>query len=185
MRLARFDPNAISEFDASYGGFFRSFGAMLVCLPMYAVILLGERQMEIAGAVLTKRAAVSIFAFYATEGISYIVDWLSFPLAMLAISPLIGTNQRYVPFIVAYNWGTCLVFALLAAPYLLYLAGMPLGAFLFLYYVGTIFALIYRWRIARDGLAVSGLTATGVVILDVLLGVLLTVIAAKFRAASI
>ena len=184
-RLARFDPEAMGEFDTSYHGFFLSFGAMIVCLPMYAIILLGERRMELTAAAAAKIAASSETTFYLTQGVSYLIDWLSLPLAMLMISPLIGTNQRYVPFIVAYNWGTCLVFATLFVPYLFYLSGVAsFNAFLLLYYAGTIFSLVYRWRIARDGLQVPGITATGIVILDVLLGVVLTLVADKLRGVQ-
>jgi hypothetical protein len=183
-RVARFDKDAIAEFDATYGGFYRSFAAMFVCLPLYLLILIAERRIDLLGAARANARVSTSFDYYAIEGISYLAGWLMLPLAMLAISPLIGTNARYVPFVVAYNWGTCVVFAVLAVPYVLYLAGaLPANGILFVFYIAQVFGLVYRWRIARDGLQVSAFTASGIVILDVVLGLLLTVVSARLRGA--
>jgi hypothetical protein len=189
IRVARFDRSAMGDFDHSFEGFFRSFAGIVLCLPIYAVILFAERRIamdasarlpDLAGAGLPPPDA----AFYAVEGLTYLLDWLAFPLAMIGIARLIGAGARYVPYIIAYNWSGCLVLAATMIPYAIYLAGLiSLTGVIVLYYPVAVFTLVYRWRIARDGLQITPMTATGIVIFDFLLSVFVALLAARLRGA--
>jgi len=186
-RVARFDSKAISEFDRSFEGFFRSFFAVVLCAPLYIIVLMAER--NVAADVATQMPSMGISpiselstAVFLIEGIAYLASWAVFPLAMIGITQLIGTGQRYVPFVIAYNWSACIVLAITVVPYIVYLAGvLPLALLLILYYPITIFALVYRWRIARDALETTPWNAAGVVIFDVLLSILIAVLAGWVR----
>ena len=102
------------------------------------------------------------------------MNWLALPLAMIAIVPLLGASRRYVPFIVAYNWCTCIVFTAMLVPYIAYLLGLAsLTGVVILYYAVTVFVVSFRWRVARYGLEIPPFTAAGIVILDLLLSVLI------------
>jgi hypothetical protein len=177
--MAMFKTNTIGEFDVSYEGFFRSFAAMLIAAPLYPLIVIGERMIVIQATAIEQGARLMgiqglTLAYCLIEAGSYVASWLLFPLVMVFIAKLIGAGARYVPFIVAYNWGTCIVLAVTAAMHLLHLAGIAtLQTTAFLYYPVVGFALAYRWWIARQALEVPGWTAAGVVILDVLLSVFL------------
>ncbi|HET7334116.1 MAG TPA: hypothetical protein VFI93_03290 [Rhizomicrobium sp.] len=189
VEMARFRDDPIDRFDHTYEGFFRSFVAMVVAAPLYPLIVAGERSL-VTEAAQTQGGAQG-FVLHAVnlpyciiEAISYTAGWILFPLVMIFIARLVGASARYVPYIVAYNWGSCLVFVLTALMHLLHLAGvLPLAATSFLYFPITMFALAYRWRIARLGLQVPGTTATGVVILDVLLSVFIAVSAGSLQGA--
>lgn len=187
VEMARFRGDPIDSFDHSYEGFFRSFAAMIVAAPLYPLIVAGERSivMEAAraqGATQSLALHAINLPYCVIEGFSYVAGWVIFPLVMMFIARLIGASARYVPYIVAYNWGTCLVFALTALMHVLHLAGvMPLEVTSFLYFPVTAFALAYRWRIARLGLQVPGTTAAGIVILDVLISVFIAVSAGSLQ----
>lgn len=44
-RVARFDKDAMGDFDQSFEGFFRSFIGIVLCAPIYLLVLLAERRM--------------------------------------------------------------------------------------------------------------------------------------------
>ena len=151
----------------------------LIAAPLYPLIVVGERPIVIEASQIENGARLLgikglTLAYCLIETGSYVASWLLFPLAMVFIARLIGAGARYVPYIVAYNWGSCIVLAATAVMHVLHLAGLvSLQTTAFLYYPVVGFALAYRWWIARQGLNVPGWTAAGVVILDVLLSVFL------------
>jgi hypothetical protein len=188
FRVASFDKQAMTDFDHSFEGFFRSFIGIVLCAPFYVIVLLAERRMAVdATALVPELSAAGLppadAAYYAIEGGTYLLEWLAFPLAMIGIVRLIGAGARYVPYVIAYNWSGNLVMAVTIIPYLFYLAGViSLTGVLLLYYPITIFTLVYRWRIARDGLGITAMTATGVVLFDFLLTIFVALLAAEIRA---
>jgi hypothetical protein len=185
FRVARFDTKAMAEFDQSFEGFFRSFIGIVLCAPLYVVVLFAERRIAVDATVrFPDLSAAGLpppdLAYYAVEGGSYLLEWLAFPLAMIGIVRLIGAGARYVPYIVAYNWSGCLILTATMIPYVFYLAGvLSLTGVIILYYPVAIFTLVYRWRIARDGLRISAMTATGIVTLDFLLSILVALLTAR------
>ena len=124
LGIARFDPNAIDHFDTSYGGFFRSFFAMIVASPCFVFMALVDRRIELNVAALGHRQPLPVDGFYFLETIYYIVDWMALPLLMIPVAKLIGVGGRYVPFVVAYNWCNCVVYAALLIPSVLDLSGL-------------------------------------------------------------
>lgn len=185
FRVARFDNNAVDDFDQSVDGFFRSFFGIVLAAPLYSIAVMAQHRIaeelaEASGESLPVTGA----GFYLIEWGAYVVNWIALPVVMILITRLIGVAPRYVPFIVAYNWGSCFVLALSAIPYFFYLLGViPLIGVALLYYPVVIFALVYHWRIARDGLQIPGLTAAGIVLLDLLLSILIALMVARLGMA--
>jgi len=190
LRVARFDKGAMAEFDQSFEGFFRSFVGILLCAPLYFLVLIAERRLSVDLATRNPDLSAAGLpppdaAYYAVEAGTYLIEWLAFPLVMVGVVRLIGAGARYVPYIVAYNWSGCLVLTATTVPYILYLTGLiSLTGVILLYYPVAIFTLVYRWRIARDGLQTSPTTATGIVILDFLLSLLVALLAARLQLAG-
>ncbi|HMA48103.1 MAG TPA: hypothetical protein VKP60_00040, partial [Magnetospirillaceae bacterium] len=69
-RLVRFDPVGFLFFDASRKGFWRSFGAALVCLPIW---VLAEYQ-QILGL-----QADTVPRFLTIQISAYVMSWLAYP----------------------------------------------------------------------------------------------------------
>lgn len=172
-RLFWRDPSGLGLFDLSFEGFLRSFGAILLVLPFYVFYLEAEL------VLLAATEAVEILPargwFYAWRCFGLLLDWLAYPLLMILVARSLDLSGRYVPYIVAYNWANVIVIVPVALPQMLFAAGvLPLGAATLLTLVVFGAVLHYRWYLARVALGASGMTALGLVALDVLLSLVLT-----------
>ena len=167
LRLAARDPTGLAFFDVTPQGFWRSFAAALVGLPAYAVL--------IATGPAIEEARVDGAAFFLIEAIAYGIQWLALPVLMLHVAPALGRVERYIPFVVAWNWAAVVqlqLFALLAA--LGGLSLLPGGVLDVLVWGMLAWVLVYQWYVARTSLAVNGMAAAGVVALDFFLSLVIT-----------
>jgi hypothetical protein len=164
LRLARGDRSGLGFFDASIAGFWRSFRAGLICYPMYLLLL----SFRIGAPVW---AASGVAQILAVETIAFVISWTAFPLLILPLARWLGREDRFLPFMVAYNWSqipVTVVFVLIA---LVGATGLlPPSAAHFAGLLAAIAVLVYEWFIARVALAVSGAQACLVVIIDLMLG---------------
>jgi len=97
LLLARGDPRGLGCFDASLGGFWRSFRAGLVCYPFYFLLLFSRvtpAQWNAAGG----------FRIVAIETITFVISWTAFPLIMLRVCRWFGRDDHFFGFMVIYNW---------------------------------------------------------------------------------
>ena len=96
---------------------------------------------------------------------------VAFPLLMLPLAHWLDRDNRFLPFMVAYNWSQipqAVLFVLigldgatgLLPPTVVQVAGL----------LAVIAVLVYQWFIARVALAVTGAQACLLVILDLILG---------------
>jgi hypothetical protein len=168
LRLARADPGGLDNFDPSIGGFWRSFRAAILCYPLYLILL--TFPIEIGSG-----SDIDAVRLFAAETIHFVISWVAFPLAILPLVDWLGRGDRFLLFMVAYNW--CQVpqtgvFALIA------LAGgtglLSADAVLICDLIAGIAALVYEWYIARIGLALSGGRALLIIAVDVALATLLS-----------
>jgi len=163
-RLARRDPNGMRYFDTSLAGFWRSFYVAVLAAPFNGLLIwfnLSGTGVKVGG---------DWVHIIAGETISYVISWTAFPLAMFYLSEAIGRRDKYLGFIVAYNWATIVQLAIILPPAFLYWTGvLPhlLGALLLT--AANIALLLYEWFIVRTALSLSGLAAAGVVALDQIL----------------
>jgi hypothetical protein len=108
------------------------------------------------------------------ETIAFVISWTAFPLLVLPLARWLGRDDRFLPFMVAYNWSQIpqtVLFVLvgldgatgLLSPSAAGVAGL----------LATIAVLVYEWFIARVGLMVTRAQACLVVIIDILLGTIL------------
>ncbi len=159
--LARGDRRGLSWFDLSVDGFWRSFSAALVVAPVYALVLL-EQHAAAGWPERPWRAALA-------ETAAYACGWVTFPLAAVLLTRLLGLTARYVTLVVAVNWSAVLQIALYAAVVTVGLV-LPAGARGTLLLAATLLILAYQWFVIRTALATGTGTATGLVLIDVLLG---------------
>ena len=164
LRLACGDRRGFGFFDTSIDGFWRSFRAGLICYPLYLLLL----SFRIDASIWAASGVVPILA---AETIAYVIAWVAFPLLILPLARRLDRENRFLAFMVAYNWSQIpqsVLFVLigldgvtgLLPPSVVQVAGL----------LAVIAVLVYQWFIARVALAVTGAQATLVVILDLLLG---------------
>jgi hypothetical protein len=164
-RLARVDERGMDFFDTTVEGFWRSFYAAALVAPIYLILMVSRFQsggVEVAG-----------FRFIAVEIIAYVTSWVAFPLVVAYIAPMIDRDNRYLGYIVAYNWASVLQnLVCLPIAILINLGAIPAGLTTFLGVGCFIVVSVYIWYVTRVALDVPGGTAAGFVVLDVVLSVI-------------
>lgn len=165
-RLMRFDSGGMAWFDISIAGFWRSFFAAIPVAPFYAIVV----ALELAERVEPYDLGWAIVVWI----VAYAAGWAAFPIVAIFITRLLRLSQGYVPFIIAYNWASVpqtLVWFLVIMIGAAHLAPPALAEFLLL--AAFLYILVYQWFVTRTALETTGLTAAGIVILQVLIDVLI------------
>jgi hypothetical protein len=164
--LAHFEAAGFAQFDTTPSGFWKSFWAAALCLPVWAI----DKWEQIH--TLQPNEPVH---FLALHGLAYAVSWLAFPLLMVRVSRFLGRWPRYFTFMVAYNWFQVVQSVAWLPLLLLTLQGdaAPRDMVAVLWLVLYAVLLAYGWFIARVGLKVETGTAIALVLIDVLLGMLI------------
>lgn len=164
-RLARVDREGVQFFDRTAGGFWRSFFAAAIVLPLFVieVILIGGPRLEEAD-VLLLVAALAVY---------YAIAWLYWPALMSFIVELMGVPERFVAYVVARNWAEVLASVLLFVAIVLSEAYLPdqFAGIVWLTTLGVILA--YRGFIASATLGCSFFAAAGLAIGEFVLNRLL------------
>jgi hypothetical protein len=171
LKLARGDARGLGFFDASLDGFWRSFRAAAICYPLY-LVLLAFRVTE------GQWAASGVASIIAVESIAYVISWTAFPLLMLPLCRALGRENRFLAFMVAYNW--CQI----PQTALFLIVGLDIATGILPGTAGDVAGLaaaaavlVYEWYIARVALAIPGTHATLVVLVDLVLGTVLSRVA--------
>lgn len=169
--LFRADANGMNLLDTSFRGFWLSFMAILLLVPVYALYLAGEQRFM---AMTDEPLDVAFGTYLSVRSFSFIIDWIAFPVLMILLVGLLDRRSRYVPFVVAYNWGGVIVGLIIALPTVLFAAGMmPLGLLYVLTLIAMAVALRFLYIIARVALFADRLTAVGIVVADLALSLIL------------
>jgi hypothetical protein len=162
-RLAHADPGGLAYFDDSTDAFWRSFRAAVIIAPGHvALIALHYYVIEPLPVTWPHLALVQLIA--------YVVSWVAYPVAMHAVCRAASREAQFIRYIVAYNWSALLQMAVYLGAVLIATSGTLGGAGSFLVSAAIIVLLLYSWLIARIALQVGPLLASGIVLLDFVLG---------------
>jgi hypothetical protein len=171
LRLARGDRGGLSCFDRSLDGFWRSFRAAVIGYPLYLVLL----SMRVTVGEWERSGALLIIT---VETIAYVIAWTAFPLMMLIVTQRIARPQRFFDFMVPYNWSQLPQSALFVLVGLETKSGVlgaqPAQA---IEVAAAVAVLVYEWFIARVALDTTASVAVFVVVVDLLLGALISHVA--------
>jgi len=164
LRLACGDRRGLGFFDTSIDGFWRSFRAAVICYPLYLALL----SFRVPSASWTQSGVPTILI---VESIAFVISWTAFPLLILPLARLLGREDRFLAFMVVYNWSQIpqtVLFVLVGLDGATGLLAPAAAGFAQL--VAAIAVLVYEWYIARVALLVTGAQATVVVMVDLVLG---------------
>jgi hypothetical protein len=163
LRLAIGDRRGLGLFDTSIDGFWRSFRAGVICYPLYLLLVafrVPAAQWDASG----------VAPILIVETIAYVISWAAFPLLILPVARQFRRDDRFLAFMVAYNWSQIPQTVLVLLVLLDGATGMlPPSEASFAGLLAVIATLVYEWYIARVALAVTGAQATLVVIIDLFL----------------
>jgi hypothetical protein len=158
--LARLHPNAPDMFDRSVDGFWKSLFAAVLVLPAH--VLLTARSAKEAPEV-----SYGIDDIVA-DLLIYIIVWLAYPVLIIAVTRVIGRQERFLDYIVPYNWTMVPVGYFLGAIIWLGMFGhitrdTEINLFIIAYAAVSIFLAVIAQRL----LAIGPIMAFGIVVLDI------------------
>ncbi len=163
-RLMLFDAGGMAYFDTSIDGFWRSFFAAIIVAPAYVVFVAIDLASPETEALDPSWAAIVM-------GVAYLARVVAFPIAAVFVTRLLGVSARYVPLIVAHNWASVPPLLFMVPAELLAASGSGIGGTIATF--ALLFILVYEWFVMRVALGVAAFTAVGIVVLDVLLGLII------------
>ena len=159
-------PEGLNRLDTSIDGFWRSFGAIVLIVPFALLALISQQPL----AAETGPPQPLTGADIALDGIALMVDWFAFPLLFAVLARPFGLGSHYVPFIVARNWASVIIGAIVAIVHAAHILGvLPTVALPYALLVAIAVSLRFSYVIARTALFVSMQLALPIVILDLLL----------------
>jgi hypothetical protein len=161
-RLFRLDPGGMSYFDNTVEGFWKSFFAAVLIAPAYAIIV----AMELSNAETIAHPASIVII----QTLAYVINWVAFPLASFYVIQNMGREERFVGYIVAFNWSSTIQMAILLPFSVLAVSGIlpdPITNLVGL--AATLVVLWYLWFIARTALDITGFPAVGLVLLGLVI----------------
>lgn len=153
--LLKNDERGMQAFELSLEGFVRSFLAVLIVLPLYALVVLiqaADLGPELAPTPLSVRLW------------SYALQWLAFVLTAMLLAKVMGREGQFVPYVIAANWASVVQIAIVLGVVLLTTLLPPAMTGLVLVLM-TLGLLVYDYRVVRiafgaegfDGMAVVGI----------------------------
>jgi hypothetical protein len=167
-------PDAPRFFDLSVEGFWRSFRAFALMIPLYAVMAVADYQSLIAD-----NADFSDSAFILARTAAAGIDWILFPILLALIAEPLGITRSYTSFVIARNWGSVLTIVPFAVVDLLYSLGVFEGdARQIATLVVLMVQLRYSYLIASRSLGVGIGLAVALVVGDFAISQMIVVISA-------
>ena len=159
--FSRLHPSAPSLFDRSVDGFWKSLFAAVLVLPPHVLMTMR----------IVQDAPENIpygFGDGVTDLLIYVIVWLAYPVLMIPVTRVIGRHERFLDYIVPYNWAMVPVGYLLGVVTFLGTFGYvtrdtEINLFVIAYAVVALFLA----ELARRQLQVGPFLAFGVVMLDI------------------
>ena len=157
--------DGLTRLDLSLEGFWRSFAAIVLLAPFALLALISQQR-------LAEAAGEGPAGGLGLEAVALVVDWFAFPLVFAALARPLGLGARYVPFIVARNWASVLIAAMVAVVHAAHVVGLVPPQFAqFLLFAAIVVALHFSYMIARTALGVPMGLAAPIVVLDLLISI--------------
>lgn len=169
IRLAAGKKDGLDYFNFSKKGFWQSFTAAIIIAPLFILLL------SVKYKVSDNDINVIRFAFI--YSIAYVIGWVAFPLIINYIIVMIGRGQKFIHYIVVYNWASVpqnifyLPFAIsVEAQILQGTTANATGLFL----LSLVF--LYTYFITKVALKISSGIAAGIVVFDLILNIIISAI---------
>jgi hypothetical protein len=165
-------PEAMLLFDLSIEGFWRSFQAIVLIAPIYALTVIADEQHLLNDSIAETGFSEAAFLF--GRAVALLLDWVTFPILLALVARRLGIARSYPAYIVARNWSGVIASAPFGAIALLTLIGLvsnEFGALLSLVAIGV--ALRYNYVVARTALAAGFGFAVAIVAADFIVSLLI------------
>lgn len=162
--LAKRRPGALSYFNLSADGFYRSFYALLLAAPVFAL--------ENAFDYRSFETDTALVPFILILCLALWVSWGSYLVVMGTVTRLMGLGDRFGAFVIVYNW-VQLGLILVWLPVTVIATGiLPPGFGSMLNLIFIVATYVYLWYILKVTLRTSGFIAAGFAFLEFLVVIL-------------
>jgi hypothetical protein len=171
-RLARRDPDALNYFNISLEGFYHSFLAMILAVPLFAF----ENAIDYRG--IPTDTGLGSFLFLLC--IALLVSWGGYLSVMAVLARFMDFADRYSVFVIVYNWVQFAII-LIWLPISVIATGIlpaDIAPVLTLLFIVATYALL--WYLIKVTLNVSAMVAVGLAFLEFLIVVLIQGIFSKW-----
>ena len=159
-RLIRYDPRWPDSFNATTGGFLRSFLGPLLALPFALIVAAAYGAAEATPG--TASTLISVGA------VSHLFYTLAYPVLLGAMARPLGIGAGYAGFVIVVNWSSLFLNIALAGASALALFGMPGFSAFSLLAIGLFgLSIFVIWRAAREILSPEIPVALLMVVLSV------------------
>lgn len=148
LRLARFDPDALDSFNLTLDGYWRSFFAAVLLLPIYLVYWFG---LDTPG----KEGAIPLGRRLLVESINYPLVWTLWPLVAFYVALAAGWGERYLAYVIAYNWTQIFAQGVMLLAAILFLPALEPAARLNLWFLMLIGFLVFEAYVAKRTLNIT------------------------------
>ncbi|MEX0582441.1 MAG: hypothetical protein WD185_02115, partial [Sneathiella sp.] len=163
--LARRDPNALIYFNMSTEGFYRSFAAMILAVPLFVF--------ENAIDYKSLETETTLIPFLLLLCFTLWVSWGAYLAVMAVFARFMGFSDKYSVFVIVYNW-VQLALILVWFPLSIIANGiLPAGLAAGINLVFIIATYVYLWHILRVTLNLTGAMAVGFAFMEFLVVILI------------
>jgi hypothetical protein len=170
----------LRKLDLTIAGFWRSFGAVVLILPVALIAMASER---VAISALGHEAAALTGGYVVLRLIAVILDWLTFPAILALLAGPMGIATRFVPYIVARNWAAVLVAFMFAVLHLFHALGvLPTGMLSFVLLVLFGIAVWFAYVVVRTAMQVPPVLAIAIVVLEIASGLAIELVLSRLAA---
>ena len=172
VRLVKLDTQGFDYFGDTAADFWRSFLAAALVAPLFLLYLVIRYVESDTGG--------SFPIYIAAQILAYVITWLAFPLVILNLAPVLQKEDKAVRYLVAYNWLSVIQNGVYLPVVMLGITGtfaQDLSNFLAM--IALIWVLGITLFVTRKALEVPLGTAAGIVVMDLLLGVLVEVLTSR------
>jgi hypothetical protein len=162
LLLARGRAEGIMLMPISAEGAARSFWAAALCLPIFLIL-----RLVLSGQPLSGRAMTA-------ELCGFVTGWAGYALATLPMTLAAGRGPLWPRFLATWNWISLVQYGLILVLGLMSEAGLPSWLGQTVELAGLGYALWLQWFGTGLALQVGGGRALGFVLLDLMLGMVLS-----------
>ncbi len=174
VNLVMYRLDAFDRFEKTSNAFFWSFFALIIAAPIQFI---GS---EIQASNLPSDIGLQTTGMLVAQTLTYLLDWLIFPLIMIPVSKQLGFSNNYVRYIISYNWSKAVMYAVTVPTYAWFIVNPDNGAIVMVAMVVTIWSLSFRAWLAKNALQTTWGFGIGIFLLDMLISLILSLTIAQF-----
>ncbi len=182
-RILRGIPDSAQPVPADHDVAWRSFVAVLVCLPL--AFVLGGLQWN----YFDPEGKIGLPVYFSIVVVGHVLAWFGYALLSLQLAIAMGAQKYWLRYIVLWNWLNLFQFLVLLAGGLPEQMGLPVQVETLLDVAMVVAVLFMSWRIAAEGLGIPGVRAAAFIGLEMIVSLFIssvtqTILKAAVQAAT-